>query len=172
MLTGSDKAYHIAACAFIVIASFALIMVVARLCKSYVMSVRCIGGSCDITDGVDVSVAEEVTNDYEENHTEPQPERVRNPPGDFTCMDGGSCACSREVTIVLCVSAISSFAIGIVKEIGDAHDLWPRCNVLNEDGSIVGCQASWLDILADFIGVLIGLTIVIAFRWMWFHLCS
>ena len=57
------------------------------------------------------------------------------------------------------ISGVAAMLVGIAKEIGDAYDIWPRC-------SSVGCQSTWGDILADFIGVIVGEVIIFSALWL------
>lgn len=74
---------------------------------------------------------------------------------------------------VLAVIA-SSFAmlIGIAKEIGDVYNYWWLCKAQNEDGSVVGCDASWTDILADVVGVILANCIIFVSIWIWTSLAG
>ena len=41
---------------------------------------------------------------------------------------------------------LASFAVGILKEVGDSAQTWPTCP----------CQPSWKDLVADFCGTFVG----------------
>ena len=55
----------------------------------------------------------------------------------------------RKYFIIAIISGFISLSIGVAKEIADAYNLLWK-----------GGQSSWADILADFIGVVIGLLII------------
>jgi hypothetical protein len=51
-----------------------------------------------------------------------------------------------------------------MKEVGDIFDIWWVCK------GEVGCSASWADLLADFIGVVIGEGIIFTALWILYQL--
>ena len=71
---------------------------------------------------------------------------------DARAVDGEALTLQREsqtYSIIAVVSGIAAMSIGILKEIGDEYDIaW-------NNG-----QSSWGDILADFIGVILGEIII------------
>jgi len=66
--------------------------------------------------------------------------------------------CPMKYLILAGFSGIASMAIGIA------------CYAVDKDGSMVGCQSSWGDILADSIGVLIGEIMIFLGLWLKFGL--
>ena len=65
---------------------------------------------------------------------------------------------TRKYIIIACISGIVAMAVGIAKEISDKYNI------------IVSGTASWGDILANFIGVMLGECIIV-FVWFGWKLC-
>ena len=65
---------------------------------------------------------------------------------------------TRKYIIIACISGIVAIAVGIAKEISDKYNI------------IVSGTASWGDILANFIGVMLGECIIV-FVWFGWKLC-
>ena len=65
---------------------------------------------------------------------------------------------TRKYIIIACISGIVAMAVGIAKEISDKYNI------------ILSGTASWDDILADFIGVMLGECIIV-FVWFGWKLC-
>ena len=65
---------------------------------------------------------------------------------------------TRKYIIIACISGIVAMAVGIAKEISDKYNI------------ILSGTASWGDILADFIGVMLGECIIV-FVWFGWKLC-
>lgn len=65
---------------------------------------------------------------------------------------------TRKYIIIACISGIVAMAVGIAKEISDKYNI------------IASGTASWGDILADFIGVMLGECIIV-FVWFGWKLC-
>ena len=145
MLAGVDKIYHILVCALITVLAF-LALVIAYNCfnsknnKSYV-------------------------DDDNEHHVESindddgDVELAAVPPAEDSS-DSNMYKCTRFIVqlprrnyIIIMMAILSgamAMAIGILKEVFDAYN-------------IINGQASWGDILADFIGVIIGACIIVLY---------
>ena len=147
MLSGRDKLYHALACAATTVAAFlALALAVAVYGKI-------IGRRRDVVDGGDGGVDEEADCERQSQSTDDEPSNRSSTSG-VTCR-----WCSRTHLILAAMAGIIAMAIGIAKEIGDAYDIWPFCGE-------AGCQSSGGDILADFIGVVLGEVLICTMLWL------
>mmetsp|Transcript_4066 Transcript_4066/g.8950 ORF Transcript_4066/g.8950 Transcript_4066/m.8950 type:complete len:192 (-) Transcript_4066:891-1466(-) len=179
MLSGKDKLYHILSCAFITIFTFLALVIVLHFYKKRIGTNGVADSdddddddeqnSNDDDDGNDQDCDVEIaaSSSYQKtNNARPDRKKKRIENSSLRCR---SCRNDKHSCIlaIVVLSGMVSMAIGIAKEIGDAYDIWPPCHAINEDdGSMVGCQSSWDDILADFIGVVLGGILILLAFWL------
>lgn len=75
--------------------------------------------------------------------------------------------CIQKDWVLIAIASSVALVIGIVKEIGDAYNFWWLCQSKNDDGSIVGCDASWGDFLADVVGAGVASGFIFATICLW-----
>jgi len=68
--------------------------------------------------------------------------------------------------LVVLVANLVALSIGIVKEIGDMYNIWWLCQSKNEDESTVGCDASWVDFIADIVGIILANFVIFTSLWL------
>ena len=147
LLAEKDKLLHLLVCASITILIFSVI------------SLKCYEKSKD--DEHDVNVTSDQDNNNNENDVEILHASLPNTNNNER--DEKLCAVqqilpTRKYIIIACISGIVAIAVGIAKEISDKYNI------------IVSGTASWGDILANFIGVMLGECIIV-FVWFGWKLC-
>eukprot|EP00804_Cyclotella_cryptica_P026837 CCRYP_018606-RA/>CCRYP_018606-RA protein AED:0.32 eAED:0.32 QI:0/-1/0/1/-1/1/1/0/175 len=149
ILSGNDKLYHIAACALITMATFLALSVARRFQEQ--------SRGCSM---VDDSPSDAIENG-----------RDVEAPGNHVAVTDVEEKCSFRISknnwVLVGMSSLVALSIGILKEIGDMYNFWWLCQSKNEDGSIVGCDASWGDLLADIIGIILAQAIIFLFLSLW-----
>ena len=147
LLAEKDKLLHLFVCASITILVFCVI------------SLKCYKSSKD--NEHDVNVTSDQDNNSYENDVEILHASLPNTNNNER--DEKLCAVqqilpTRKYIIIACISGIVAIAVGIAKEISDKYNI------------IVSGTASWGDILANFIGVMLGECIIV-FVWFGWKLC-
>jgi hypothetical protein len=151
LLAGKDKLYHMAACALITIATLLGLLLSRRIYHRYCPSGVEKAGAVDGCDDVEAPPANKETESIQASNTE-------------------KCNFDRFISknwVLVTTSSLVALLIGIAKEIGDMYNIWWLCQAKNADGSIVGCDASWADLLADIVGIILANVIIFASLWMW-----
>lgn len=127
LVVGNDKLYHILVCAFITIVTFFVLVIVLECYKR-------IRHRNQVTSNIndhDVEIALPTTDEMLDNEDMHMKKLCIHLP-------------ARKYLIIGTISGLVAMSIGILKEINDKYNLvWTG-------------TASWDDILADFIGVLLG----------------
>lgn len=149
-MVGKDKLLHIFVCALITILVF------------IVISLKCYKKSKD--DEHAMNVLSDQDNDNNDIDVEIAVHAPSELPNNSNERDEKLCTIhqllpTRKYIIIACISGIVAMAIGIAKEISDEYNIIARGT------------ASWGDILADFIGVMLG-ECVIVFVWFGWKLCT
>ena len=143
MLLEKDKLLHLLVCASITILIFSVI------------SLKCYEKSKG--DENDVNVTSDQDNNSYENDVEIPLPNNNNEREEKLCTVQQMLP-TRKYIIIACISGIVAMAVGIAKEISDKYNI------------ILSGTASWGDILADFIGVMLGESFIV-FVWFGWKLC-
>eukprot|EP00956_Cyclotella_meneghiniana_P027026 scaffold59790_cov83-Cyclotella_meneghiniana.AAC.3 len=156
MLLAKDKVLHIVACFLITAVTFLLLMAARRV---YDMNHTSRYGE-EMALPVESHDVEAVPDGYYDN--------------DNTITTAKHCCFDQNVhkyLLFIAISTLVALVVGIAKEIGDMYNFWWLCQTKKEDGSIVGCDASWADFLADVVGIILANAFIFAFLWVWgrFH---
>jgi|Transcript_12068 hypothetical protein len=123
---GKDKLYHIIACSLITMFTFTLMLAGLKVYERWTT-----------TDTHHSCASDEQLRDEENiNNNAHKCEFYRT--------------LAKKTNTAAFVAGFFALSIGIMKEVGDIFDIWWVCK------GEVGCSASWADLLADFIGVVIG----------------
>lgn len=141
ILSGKDKLYHITACFLITVVVFAVLLAARRFHE---------------TQSARIEEERDIEDARRDNNTD--------------TLNTGRCSFNRCIHKNWALAAVASWVavlIGIVKEIGDMYNFWWLCQSKNEDGSIVGCDASWADFLADVVGIILANCIIFMSLWLW-----
>ena len=142
LLAEKDKLLHLLVCASITILVF------------FIISLKCYKKSKD--NDHDVNMTSDQDNNNNENDVEIAVHAVPNRVEKLCTAQ--QILPTRKYIIIACISGIVAMAVGIAKEISDKYNI------------IVSGTASWNDILADFIGVMLGESFIV-FVWFGWKLC-
>ena len=162
MLSGTDKVYHIFACYLITTVTFAILIAAVKIYKKFHNqflredeNVAIDGAhvastalpSCEIIGAPNYTTHGRESSKLDFCHTFPK-------------------------SFYMIASGMVAITVGIVKEIGDIYNIWPLCNHVDEDGTLIGCQASWNDIFSDLIGVLLAEVSIFIVSWIRNMVCN
>jgi hypothetical protein len=153
IISGKDKLLHIAACFVITAAAFLLLLAARELSKRMQLK-NSATTAADVAVEYDVEAASGDENVVNMNETA----SVRR------------CDLLHHIRnnwVFAVIATTLALLIGIAKEIGDIYNFWCLCKAKNEDGTIVGCDASWADFLADVIGVILANTVIFGSLCLW-----
>lgn len=151
ILSGKDKLLHIAACFVITVAAFLVLLAARELSKRMKLKNAATAAS-NVAVEYDIEAAsgdENVVNINETASVRRYDLHIRNN------------------WIFAVIASTLALLIGMAKEIGDIYNFWWLCKAKNEDGTIIGCDASWADFLADVIGVLLANTVIFGSLCLW-----
>lgn len=155
MLLAKDKILHIVACFLITVVTFLMLLATRKVYDMNHPS-RCV---------------EEIAPPVESHDFEVGIDGYDN---DNTIITTKHCFFDRHIhkyLLFIKISTTVALIIGIAKEIGDLYNFWWLCQTKKEDGSIVGCDASWADFFADVVGIILANSFIFGFLWAWsrFH---
>lgn len=155
ILSGRDKLLHTAACFLITVVAFLFLLAIRELWKRMLLknATHTGGAAGDAADDLAVEYDIEATNDGENEAAGTMQYDPRH--------------LIRNNWVFAAIASTLALVIGIAKEIGDMYNFWWLCKAKNEDGTIVGCDASWADFLADVIGVILANIIIFGSLSLW-----
>ena len=145
VLWGVDKLLHMAACFFITTGTF-FIMLASR--------------ECDKRSHENIPVETASNRELDVENPGRGSEYVATTDCNFR-------QCIQKDWVLIVTASSFALLIGIAKEIGDMYNFWWICQTKNDDGSIVGCDASLGDFIADIIGVVVADGFIFVAIYLW-----